>query len=285
MEPIGIIGGSGLYELEAFHGRQDVKVETPFGTPSDAYVTGTMAGQPVVFLPRHGKGHRLLPSEIPHRANIWGFKKLGVKWLISISAVGSLQAPYAPGHIVLPDQLFDRTKQSREHTFFGDGIVAHVSFGQPISLVMMEALHDTAISVGAKAHKGGTYVNIEGPAFSTKAESLSYRHAGYAVVGMTNLPEAKLCREAEIAYATMAMVTDFDSWHPDHDSVTTEMIVGWLKHNTELSQRVLLAALPRVAKLPETRAHSSLKDSILTAAAHWPAATFKKLELLIGKYR
>jgi 5'-methylthioadenosine phosphorylase len=199
--------------------------------------------------------------------------------------VGSLQAPYAPGHVVFPDQFFDRTKSSREQTFFGEGIVAHVSFGQPISLVLQETLHEAALQVGARAHKNGVYVNMEGPAFSTKAESLSYRQAGYAVVGMTNLPEAKLAREAEIAYATMAMVTDFDSWHPDHDNVTTQMILGWLKHNTELSQKILLRALPQVAQLPETRSHQSLRDAILTQPSHWPEATLRKLELFIGKYK
>jgi 5'-methylthioadenosine phosphorylase len=280
--PIGIIGGSGLYHLAAFTQQEELRLGTPFGAPSDAYLRGQLAGHAVVFLPRHARGHKLLPSEIPHRANIHGFKQLGVRWIISISAVGSLQHDYSPGDVVLPDQFFDRTKGRMPDTFFGEGIVAHVAFGDPISPELQEVLYASAQAAGAKVHKGGTYVNMEGPQFSTRAESETYRAAGYAVVGMTNLVEAKLAREAQIAYATAAMVTDYDCWHPEHDSVTVEMVIGWLQKNTELAQKILLEAVPRVAKLPDAKAHDALKYAILTQKEHWPDATAKKLALILG---
>jgi 5'-methylthioadenosine phosphorylase len=281
--PIGIIGGSGLYQLAAFTGAREVRLETPFGTPSDSYMQGNLAGHEVIFLPRHARGHKLLPSEIPHRANIHGFKQLGVRWIISISAVGSLQHDYAPGDVVLPDQFFDRTKGRAMDTFFGEGIVAHVAFGEPISPELQDVLHLAAQAAGAKVHKGGTYVNMEGPQFSTRAESENYRSAGHAIVGMTNLVEAKLAREAQIAYATVAMVTDYDCWHPEHDSVTVEMVIGWLKHNTELAQKILVEAVPRVAKLPPAKAHDALKYAILTQKEHWPKATAEKLAVILGE--
>jgi 5'-methylthioadenosine phosphorylase len=281
--PIGIIGGSGLYQLAAFSVREEVTLSTPFGAPSDSFIRGTLAGHEVVFLPRHGRGHKLLPSEIPHRANIHGFKDLGVKWIISVSAVGSLQHDYSPGDIVLPSQFFDRTKGRAADTFFGEGIVAHVAFGDPISSELQDVLYAAAQTAGAKAHQGGTYVNIEGPQFSTRAESESYRASGHAIVGMTNLVEAKLAREAEIAYATMAMVTDYDCWHPEHDSVTVEMVIGWLHKNTALAQQVLIEAVPRVAKLTYAKAHEALKYAILTRKEHWPAATAKKLAVILGE--
>ena len=262
--PIGIIGGSGLYQLAAFTAKKEVRLETPFGAPSDAYIQGQLAGHDVVFLPRHARGHKLLPSEIPHRANIHGMKQLGVKWIISISAVGSLQHDYAPGDVVLPDQFFDRTKGRTADTFFGEGIVAHVAFGDPISTELQEVLYASAQAAGANVHKGGTYVNMEGPQFSTRAESETYRAAGYAVVGMTNLVEAKLAREAQIAYATCAMVTDYDCWHPEHDSVTVEMVIRWLTKNTETAQKILLEAIPRVGKLTHAKAHDALKYAVLT---------------------
>jgi 5'-methylthioadenosine phosphorylase len=280
--PIGIIGGSGLYQLSAFTAQKEVRLDTPFGTPSDAYIQGELAGHPVVFLPRHARGHKLLPSEIPHRANIHGFKQLGARWIISISAVGSLQHDYAPGEVVLPDQFFDRTKGRAADTFFGEGIVAHVAFGDPISPELQDALYLAAQAAGAAVHKGGTYVNIEGPQFSTRAESETYRSAGYAIVGMTNLVEAKLAREAQIAYATMAMVTDYDCWHPDHDSVTVEMVIGWLNQNTATAQKILLEAIPLVATLKQAKAHDALKYAILTHKEHWPEATAKKLALILG---
>jgi 5'-methylthioadenosine phosphorylase len=279
--PIGIIGGSGLYQLAAFTGTREFRLDTPFGAPSDGYIQGQLAGQEVVFLPRHARGHRLLPSEIPHRANIHGFKQLGVRWIISISAVGSLQHDYSPGDVVLPSQFFDRTKGRAMDTFFGEGIVAHVAFGDPISTELQDVLYPAAQAAGATVHKGGTYVNIEGPQFSTRAESENYRSAGHAIVGMTNLVEAKLAREAQIAYATVAMVTDYDCWHPEHDSVTVEMVISWLKKNTELSQRILLEAIPRVAKLPRAKAHDALQYAILTHKEHWPKATEEKLALIL----
>jgi len=281
--PIGIIGGSGLYQLDAFSIREETALSTPFGAPSDRFIRGTLAGHEVVFLPRHGRGHKLLPSEIPHRANIHGMKDLGVKWIISVSAVGSLQHDYAPGDIVLPSQFFDRTKGRAADTFFGEGIVAHVAMGDPISTELQEVLFAAAQAAGATAHKGGTYVNIEGPQFSTRAESEHYRASGHAIVGMTNLVEAKLAREAQIAYATMAMVTDYDCWHPEHDSVTVEMVIGWLHKNTALAQRVLLEVLPRVARLTHAKAHEALKYAILTQKEHWPAATAKKLAVILGE--
>jgi len=280
--PIGIIGGSGLYQLSAFTEKTEVRLDTPFGTPSDAFMKGKLAGHNVVFLPRHARGHKLLPNEIPHRANIHGMKQLGVKWIISISAVGSLQHDYAPGEVVLPDQFFDRTKGRVADTFFGEGIVAHVAFGDPISIELQEVLFEAGQAAGAKIHKGGTYVNMEGPQFSTRAESETYRAAGYAVVGMTNLVEAKLAREAQIAYATCAMVTDYDCWHPEHDNVTVEMVIGWLTKNTETAQKLLLEAIPRVAKLTHAKAHEALKYAVLTHKEHWPEATAKKLALILG---
>jgi 5'-methylthioadenosine phosphorylase len=280
--PIGIIGGSGLYQLAAFTAQKEVRLDTPFGPPSDAYIHGHLAGHPVVFLPRHARGHKLLPSEIPHRANIHGFKQLGARWIISISAVGSLQHDYAPGDVVLPDQFFDRTKGRAADTFFGGGIVAHVAFGDPISPELQDVLHVSAQAAGATVHKGGTYVNIEGPQFSTRAESETYRTSGHAVVGMTNLVEAKLAREAQIAYATVAMVTDYDCWHPDHDNVTVEMVIQWLHKNTATAQAILLEAIPRVAKLTHAKAHEALKYAILTQKEHWPEATAQKLALILG---
>jgi 5'-methylthioadenosine phosphorylase len=271
--PIGIIGGSGLYQLAAFTDKQEVRLETPFGPPSDAFIQGQLAGHDVVFLPRHARGHK---------ANIHGMKQLGVKWIISVSAVGSLQHDYAPGDVVLPDQFFDRTKGRTPDTFFGEGIVAHVAFGEPISLELQEVLHAAALAAGAKVHQGGTYVNMEGPQFSTRAESETYRSAGYAVVGMTNLVEAKLAREAQIAYATCAMVTDYDCWHPEHDSVTVEMVIGWLTKNTDTAQKILLEAIPRVAQLTHAKAHDALKYAVLTHQEHWPEATAKKLALILG---
>jgi 5'-methylthioadenosine phosphorylase len=210
-------------------------------------------------------------------------KDLGVKWIISVSAVGSLQHAYSPGDIVLPSQFFDRTKGRALDTFFGEGIVAHVAFGDPISAELQDVLHEAAQAAGAKVHKGGTYVNIEGPQFSTRAESENYRAAGHAIVGMTNLVEAKLAREAQIAYATMAMVTDYDCWHPEHDSVTVEMVIGWLTKNTALAQKVLLEAVPRVAKLTHAKAHDALKYAVLTHKEHWPEATARKLAVILGE--
>ncbi|PTX99923.1 S-methyl-5'-thioadenosine phosphorylase [Verrucomicrobia bacterium LW23] len=282
---IACIGGSGLYNLEAFELQEDREMHTPFGAPSDKIRIGTLAGQPVAFLPRHGRHHSYLPAEVPHRANIHALKQLGVEWIISISAVGSLREEKAPGHVVLPDQFVDRTKGRAPCTFFGRGIVAHIAFAHPVSHLLQEALYDASLEAGATVHKGGTYVNMEGPQFSTLAESNTYRAAGYDIIGMTNVVEAKLAREAEMAYATMAMVTDYDCWHPEHDSVTVESVIGWLRKNTALSQQVLLKAIPKIAALGPCPSHTALKNAILTQPAHWPAETAAKLDLIIGKYR
>jgi 5'-methylthioadenosine phosphorylase len=281
---IGLIGGSGLYDLPGFRGRKEVKLKTPFGAPSDAYVVGELREQKVAFLPRHGRLHGLLPHELPHRANIYGFKKLGVRWIVGISAVGSLQQQCKPGDVVLPDQYFDRTKGRQPDTFFGDGIAAHISFGDPVSPELLEVLYQSAQASGATVHRGGVYVNMEGPAFSTRAESEFYRQSGYTVIGMTNLIEAKLAREAEIAYATMAMVTDYDCWHPGHAHVTVEMVMTWLKQNTTMAQQIITHAIPPIAQLKEAKAHCALRHAILTPHDHWPKKTMKKLGLLLDKY-
>lgn len=281
---IGVIGGSGLYQLADFQLKEELNLKTPWGQPSDAYFLGELAGQSVAFLPRHGRTHRLLPHELPHRANIYGFKQLGVKWLISVSAVGSLQEPFAPGQIVLPDQFFDRTKNPQSHTFFGNGIAAHVSFGQPISLELQAVLHQACVEAGATVHRGGTYVAMEGPQFSTRAESEDYRRSGHAVIGMTNLGEAKLAREAEIAYANMAMVTDYDCWRVGHDEVTVEAVIAVLKANAQLAQRVLTLAIPAVSALAPAPAHQALRTAILTPKEHWPADTRKKLAAILAHY-
>jgi 5'-methylthioadenosine phosphorylase len=280
---IGIIGGSGLYHIEGFTEQKWVKVKTPFGDPSDEYLTGKLAGRNVVFLPRHARGHRILPGELNHRANIYGMKKLGARWIISVSAVGSLQQKFKPCEILLPDQFVDRTKKSLEHTYFGRGIVAHISFADPICAELRNLIAASAKRCKAKAHNGGTYVNMEGPAFSTRAESIANHEAGYSVIGMTNLGEAKCAREAEIAYATMAMVTDYDCWKVDEAHVTVEMIIANLNKNADMAKRVLADVLPRI---PETdcKCHRALKNAIMTAQDHWPKATAKDLDLLIGKY-
>ena len=285
---IGILGGSGLYKMDALENVREVALETPFGTPSDAYVLGTLAGTPVAFLARHGRGHRLLPSELPFRANIHGFKQLGVEYLISASAVGSLKEAIRPLDLVLPDQFIDRTR-SRSATFFGEGIVAHVSFDRPICPQLSGVLADAIAALelsDIRLHAGGTYVCIEGPAFSTKAESELYRSWDASIIGMTNLPEAKLAREAEIAYATLALVTDYDCWHPDHDSVTVEMVIENLQRNAVTAQRVILEAVKRLsANPPQSIAHSALQFAVLTDLAQAPAATLEKLQLLLQRYR
>lgn len=278
---IGIIGGSGLYHIEGFTDQKWIRVRTPFGPPSDDLLTGQLAGREVVFLPRHGRGHRLLPSELNHRANLWAMKKLGVAWIISVSAVGSLQARYRPCDIVLIDQFLDRTKRSLEHTFFGRGIVAHVAFGHPICEELRQILLRTARAEKARVHDGGTYVCMEGPAFSTRAESLTNHRAGYAVIGMTNLGEAKCAREAEIAYATLAMVTDYDCWKEDGDHVTVEMIVDYLHRNAALAKRIVAAAIGSLPANPGCACHAALQNAILTDQRLWPAATKRALALLL----
>ena len=281
---IGIIGGSGLYHLEGFTKQKWVSIKTPFGAPSDQFLTGELAGRPVAFLPRHGRGHRILPSELNHRANIYGMKKLGVAWLLSVSAVGSLQLKYKPCDIVLPNQFLDRTKQSVAHTFFGKGIVAHISFAHPICEELRQLLLLTCRKVGATVHDGGTYVNMEGPAFSTQAESLTNQRLNYDVIGMTNLGEAKCAREAEIAYATMAMVTDYDCWKEDEEPVTVEMVIENLNKNAAQAKAIVLQTIPLIPTKPNWPCHQALKNAIMTDKKFWPAKTKTALKPLLEKY-
>lgn len=281
---IGIIGGSGLYHLEGFADQKWVAVKTPFGAPSDSFLTGKLAGREVVFLPRHARGHRIMPGELNHRANIYGMKKLGVQWIISVSAVGSLQAKFKPCDIVLIDQFVDRTKKALEHTFFGRGIVAHIAFADPICDELRRLLLQSARKLKAKAHDGGTYVNMEGPAFSTRAESIANHKAGFDVIGMTNLGEAKCAREAEIAYATLAMVTDYDCWKVDEEHVTIEMIIANLNKNAEMAKAIVKDAVSRIPREAKWYCHRALKNAIMTDRKLWPAKTAKELKPLLQKY-
>jgi 5'-methylthioadenosine phosphorylase len=284
---IGIIGGSGLYKMEALQNVQEVQVKTPFGDPSDALITGEIDGIKVAFIPRHGRNHHLTPAEVPYRANVHAMKQMGVEYLISASAVGSLRSEVKPLDLVLPDQFLDRTK-GRVASFFGDGVVAHIAFGEPICPQLQQVLADAIESLNLPditCHQGGTYVCMEGPAFSTKAESNMYRQLGGTIIGMTNLPEAKLAREAEMAYATLALSTDYDCWHPDHDSVTVEMVIANLGKNAVNAQRVIQETVKRIAAKPfESIAHSALQYAIITPPAGMNPATKDKLSLLIGKY-
>lgn len=282
---IGIIGGSGLYQMEGLTRQKWVKVKTPFGDPSDALLTGELAGREVVFLPRHARGHKLLPTELNHRANIWALKKLGVAWILSVGAVGSLQARYKPCDIVLVDQFVDRTKRDREHTFFGDGIVAHIAFADPICNELRALLFKAAKACKARVHNGGTYVNMEGPAFSTRAESLANHRSGFDVIGMTNLGEAKCAREAEIAYATLAMITDYDCWKTDEAHVTVEMVIEYLRRNAAQAQAIVAKVIPQIPTVANWPCHDGLKNAILTDPKVWPAATVKKLGPILAKYR
>jgi 5'-methylthioadenosine phosphorylase len=281
---IGIIGGTGLYQIDGFTNQKWVKMKTPFGSPSDALLTGRIAGREVVFLARHSRGHRIMPSELNHRANIWAMKSLGVSWIISVSAVGSLQKKIKPCDVVLVDQFLDRTKRSFEHSFFGRGIVAHISFGHPICRDLRELLLRSAHARKVRCHDGGTYVNMEGPAFSTWAESMTNHKSGYSVIGMTNLGEAKCAREAEISYATLAMATDYDCWNDDHDHVTVEMVMNCLHRNADTARRIILDAIPRIPAAPGFKSHSALKNAILTDRSLWPKKTVAELKPMLAKY-
>jgi 5'-methylthioadenosine phosphorylase len=281
---IGVIGGSGLYAMEGLGEVRELRIETPYGEPSDRFVVGSLAGQRVAFLPRHGRGHRLNPSEVPSRANIHAFKQLGVRYLISVSAVGSLREEYAPGHVVVPDQLFDRTKGVRPFTFFEGGAVAHVGFDRPFCPELSGRLYAAAKAAGATVHSGGTLVVMEGPAFSTKAESEENRRRGHSLIGMTALPEAKLAREAEIAYGCLAMVTDYDVWHPDHDAVTVEAVIQVLLANAALAQRIVAEAVGRIGEGFTSQAHSALANAIVTDKAHIPAEAKERLRVIAGRY-
>ena len=284
---IGIIGGSGLYKMDALKNVQEIRLDTPFGSPSDALIVGTLEDTTVAFLARHGRDHHLLPSELPFRANVHAMKQLGVEYIISASAVGSLKAEVKPLDIVIPDQFIDRTK-NRIATFFGEGIVAHIAFGDPVCPQLAQIIADAIESLqipDVHLHRGGTYVCMEGPAFSTIAESNLYRSWDATVIGMTNLTEAKLAREAEIAYATLALVTDYDCWHPEHDSVTVEMIIDNLRRNAINAQKAIQETVKTIkANPPESIAHNALKYAILTPLDKVPAATKAKLELLLKKY-
>ncbi len=279
----GIIGGSGLYSMPGFEVTEEVELDTPFGKPSDPYVVGTIAGKPVAFLARHGRGHRITPSELNFRANIWGFKKLGVERIISVSAVGSLKEEHAPEQFVLPDQFFDRT-MGRVSTFFGEGIVAHVSLAEPTCHHLMEVVHAACQQAGVTSKLGGTYLCMEGPAFSTKAESNVYRSWGMDIIGMTNLQEAKLAREAEICYCTVAMVTDYDCWHPDHDAVTVDQIIATLHKNAANAAKMVRLAVESMPAPGECSCKNALKNAIITDRSKVPPATLEKLELIVGKY-
>jgi 5'-methylthioadenosine phosphorylase len=284
---VGIIGGSGLYQMPELTDIEEVKVDTPFGAPSDSFVLGTVEGERVAFLPRHGRGHRYSPTELPFRANIYAMKLLGVERILSASAVGSLQEQYAPLDMVIPDQFFDRTRgRVRESTFFGEGIVAHISFAHPVCKSLGDVLEQSCSVADVKTHRGGTYLCMEGPAFSTYAESHVYRSWGMDIIGMTNLQEAKLAREAEICYATLALVTDYDCWHPGHDEVSIETVVNNLNKNVRNAQLILRAAIKRLKDSGrDCKCGSALQHAIFTQPDHWPEATASKLDAIIKKYR
>jgi 5'-methylthioadenosine phosphorylase len=280
---VGIIGGTGLYEMEGFADVREVAVETPFGPPSDRLMVGTLEGRRVAFLPRHGRGHRILPHELNFRANVFALKALGVEWILSVSAVGSLKEAYAPLHVLVPDQFIDRTMQ-RPSTFFGRGLVAHVAFARPFCRGLSKVMAAACGDAGAIHHVGGTYVCMEGPAFSTLAESQLYRSWGADVIGMTNLQEAKLAREAEICYSTLAMVTDYDCWHPEHDAVTAEGILAVLGRNAETAKAVLRAAVRRLPIPRECECASALKYALVTPPALVPEAVKRELAPIVGRY-
>jgi 5'-methylthioadenosine phosphorylase len=280
---IGIIGGSGLYSMPGFDAVEEANIDTPFGRPSDNYILGQLAGRNVAFLARHGRGHRISPSDLNFRANIYGMKELGVERILSLSAVGSLKAEHKPLDFVIPDQFFDRTR-GRVSTFFGDGLVAHVSFADPVCPQLSGIVTDACNAAGVTAKRGGTYLCMEGPQFSTKAESNVYRSWGMDVIGMTNLQEAKLAREAEICYVTAAMVTDYDCWHPDHDAVTVNEIIGNLVKNAENASKVVAEAVARMPRERDCKCGSALAHAILTDRALVPETTRKKLGLIVAKY-
>jgi 5'-methylthioadenosine phosphorylase len=281
---IGVIGGSGLYQLDGLSDVSEHWVETPFGKPSDAIMGGQLAGRQVYFLPRHGRGHRILPHELNHRANIFALRSLGVRWILCITAVGSLQEQYPPRHLVLPDQFYDRTSRRCDHTFFGNGIAAHVGFADPISAGLRTLLHASAQSLGLPVHNGGTYVNMDGPAFSTRAESEVYRKLGFDVIGMTNLGEAKLAREAEIALATAAMVTDYDCWKLDEEPVSADTVMGHVSANAATAKRLLADVIPRIPRLADWPEHRALDSALVTDRKLWPESTRQSLLTILERF-
>lgn len=281
---VGVIGGSGLYEIEGLTNIEEVRLETPFGEPSDAFITGMLGDVKMVFLPRHGRGHRFLPSEVPYRANIYGMKKLGVQRIISVSAVGSMKEEIVPGHIVIPDQFFDRTQGKRASTFFGKGVAGHVQFADPVCSELCDVLVEAGQRAGATVHKGGTYICIEGPNFSTRAESNIYRSWGVDIIGMTNIPEARLAREAEICYGTVALATDYDCWHQGHDDVTVEAVLAIIKQNVAMARNIIKEAVASLASEAGCSCGDSLQFAIMTDPATIPEQTRNDLDLLLGKY-
>jgi 5'-methylthioadenosine phosphorylase len=281
---IGIIGGSGLYQMEGVENPAEQCIETPFGEPSDSVIGGQMHGRQVYFLPRHGRGHRILPHELNHRANIYALRSLNVRWIICVTAVGSLQEKYAPRDLLLPSQFFDRTSQRTAHTFFGEGIAAHIAFAEPISTNLRNILAEAARKLDLTVHNGGTYVNMDGPAFSTRAESESNRRQGFDVIGMTNLAEAKLAREAEIALATLAMITDYDCWKVEEEPVTAQTIFEHLIANAETAKKVLAEVIPRIPAEPNWPEHRALDVALVTDRNLWPAATREKLGAILGRF-
>jgi 5'-methylthioadenosine phosphorylase len=281
---IGVIGGSGLYEIEGLTDIREERLETPFGKPSDAYICGVLDGVKMVFLPRHGRGHRLLPSEVNYRANIYGMKLLGVERIISVSAVGSMKEAIAPGHIVIPDQFFDRTQGKRASTFFGNGVVGHVQFADPVCSELSASLYAAAGAVGATVHRGGTYICIEGPNFSTRAESNIYRSWGVDVIGMTNLPEARLAREAEICYGTVALATDYDCWHSEHDDVSVEAVLAIIEQNVATARSIIQTAVPKLAARGACGCGEALRYAVMTRRDLIPAETRQQLAPLLDKY-
>jgi 5'-methylthioadenosine phosphorylase len=281
---IGIIGGSGLYQMEGVENPTEQRVETPFGEPSDAVIGGTMHGRQIYFLPRHGRGHRILPHELNHRANIYALRSLNVRWIVCVTAVGSLQEQYAPRDVLLPDQFYDRTSHRAAHTFFGEGIGAHIGFADPISAPLRALLKEAADEAGVKVHNGGTYVNMDGPAFSTRAESELNRRHGFDVIGMTNLPEAKLAREAEIALATMAMITDYDCWKVEEEAVSAYAVLGHLLANAETAKKILVNVIPRFPTEPTWPEHSALDTALITDRKLWPAETLRRLGPILSRF-
>jgi 5'-methylthioadenosine phosphorylase len=281
---IGIIGGSGLYQMEGLSDPVELTVETPFGPPSDVIVGGKLAGRQVYFLPRHGRGHRILPHELNHRANIYALRSLGVRFIICVTAVGSLQPQYEPRHIVLPSQFFDRMSGRHRHTFFGGGIVAHVSFADPVSANLRQLLAETGSELDYPIHNGGTYVAMDGPAFSTRAESEAHRQFGFDVIGMTNLPEAKLAREAEIALATLAMITDYDCWKIEEEPVTAQTVIGHLMANAEAAKKIIALAIPKIPRTADWPEHRALDNALITEKARWPEETRKKLGVILERF-
>jgi len=281
---IGIIGGSGLYQMEELRDATEQKVDTPFGLPSDILVGGKISARQIYFLPRHGRGHRILPHELNHRANIYALRSLNVRWIISVTAVGSLQEKYAPRDVLLPSQFYDRASLRAIHTFFGEGIAAHIAFAEPISAKLRNLLVQSARSVGVTAHNGGTYVNMDGPAFSTRAESELNRRYGFDVIGMTNVAEAKLAREAEIALATMAMITDYDCWKIEEEPVSAQIVIGHLIANAETARKVLVDVIPHIPKEPNWPEHFALDTALVTDRKLWPKATVEKLKPILGRF-